>query len=222
MKRLSLLILLVASYVATAQGQGIDLTISGKGGNNTLYGYYGAVAAAVDYESDIHFAIRGGAQYSTIGRVAAECRPRYYHDFDFGRVSGEILLGYTYQSSLNNYMAGVGASLDIECIWLTLGYYLRTMTMGADYIFEPFNIYYELGIRCLHKVEKWDLNITFTNSQLFEIERHYQPSFALDAWWYPVERLGLQLGLNYKPAGMFNISSDYYQLYGNVGVCVRW
>jgi hypothetical protein len=54
------------------------------------------------------------------------------------------------------------------------------------------------------------------------LERHYQPSFAVEVWWYPNEKWGVQLGANYKPAGMFNISSDYYQMYGNIGVCYKW
>ena len=103
-----------------------------------------------------------------------------------------------------------------------MGYYSRAMMQGGDTINEQFNIYYELGIRCLPKLEKGDLNVIFTNSRIFELERHYQPSFAVEGWWYPTDKWGLQVGVNYKPAGMFNISSDFYQVYGNVGVCYKW
>ena len=204
------------------QAQSGDVTIGAKGGNSALFGAFGAVSAEAKYAAKDYFAIRGGAQYNTYGRVATEVRPQYFHDLSFGRVSAEVLFNYTYQSSLNSYAIGCGASLDVRYIWVTLGYYYRTMTMGGDKLNEPFNIYYELGIRCLPKLEKGDLNVILTNSRVFELERHYQPSFAIEGWWYPTEKWGVQLGVNYKPAGMFNISSDFYQVYGNVGVCYKW
>ena len=223
MKRFIVLTLLMAVVgIGGVRAQGGDVTLGVKGGENALFGPFAALSVEAKYEAKAHFALRGGAQYNTYNRVAAEVRPQYFYDLNFGRISGEVLLNYTYQSRLNNYSVGCGASLDVRYIWVTLGYYCRIMTMAADRVVEPFNIYYELGIRCLPKREQWDLNIILTNSRRFELERHYQPSFALEGWWYPLEKLGVQVGVNYKPAGMFNISSDYYQFYANVGVCYKW
>lgn len=210
------------AVVGRGQAQSGEVILGVKGGHSGPFGPFAAVNVQAKYAAAKYFALRGGAQYNTIARATAEVRPQYFHDFDFGRVGAEILFNYTYQSHLSSYAVGCGATLDILHIWATLGYYLRTMTMASDKISEPFNIYYELGIRCLPKSEKWDLNVILTNSQLFELERHYQPSFAVEGWWYPLERLGVQAGVNYKPAGMFNITSDYYQFYANVGVCYRW
>lgn len=217
---MALLILLAG--VGRMQAQSGDVAIGVKGGNSALFGAFGAVSAEAKYAAKDYFAIRGGAQYNTYGRVAAEVRPQYFHDLSFGRVSAELLCNYTNQGKQNNIAIGCGASLDVRYIWVTLGYYYRAMMQGGDTINEPFNIYYELGIRCLPKLEKGDLNVIFTNSRIFELERHYQPSFAVEGWWYPTDKWGLQVGVNYKPAGMFNISSDFYQVYGNVGVCYKW
>ena len=212
----------MVSYVSILSAKDSYATLGIKGGNNAIFGHFAAISAEAGYENEKYFAIFGGAQYNTIGSVTAEIRPRYFHDFKFGRLSGEILLGATYQSSIHNYIAGCGASLDITYIWANLGYYYRMMTPGEDCISEPFNIYYEFGIRCLPKCKKWDLNLILTNSRHFEIERHYQPSFTIDTWWYLSDRFALEFGVNYKPAGMFHISSEYYQLYANVGVCYKW
>ena len=97
-----------------------------------------------------------------------------------------------------------------------------SIRVDGEGICEPFNIYYELGICCIPKCKQWDLNLILTNSRHFEIERHYQPSFAIDTWWYPNDKFALQFGVNYKPAGIFNISSEFYQLYANIGVCYKW
>ena len=222
MKRLLLLLILFVTYAHALRAQDVYATFGVKGGHNALFGPFAAISAEAGYEAMRGFAISGGVQCSTIGRVVAEFRPRYFHDFDFGRLSGEVLLGYTYHSRMSNYIVGCGASLDIKALWATLGYYHRTITLAKDYICEPLNIYYELGVRCVPRREKWDLNIAVTNSRIFEVERHYQPSLVVDAWWYLLDRLSLLLGFNYMPAGMFNLSSDYGRAYANVGVCCRW
>ncbi len=222
MKRFFLLLTLIITSVGVLQAQSGALTLGIKGGHNAVHGPFVATSIESRYKFEEYFAIEGGAQYNTIGRVAAALMPHYFHDFSFGRISGEVLLDYSYQGRMNSYAIGCGASLDIRSLWVKIGYYHRTITLATDRLCEPFNIYYELGVRCLPRLNQWDLNILLTNCRLFELERHYQPSLAVDAWWYPIEELGVRLGISYKPAGMFNISSDYYQFYANVGVCYRW
>lgn len=223
MRRFVILIIAITlAITGKVEAQSGEAILTVKGGHNAPLGPFAAIAVQAKYVAAKHFALRAGAQYNTIARVTAEFRPQYFHDLSFGRVSAEILFNYTYQSHLNNYAIGCGATLDIPRLWVTLGYYHRTMAMNTDKLHEPFNLYYELGIRCLPKYKKWDLNVVFTNSQLFELERHYQPTLAVESWWYPLENLGVQLGVNYKPAGTFHLSSDYYQIYANVGVCYRW
>lgn len=222
MKRLLLLLIPFVTCTSMLSAQDTYTTFMVKGGHNALFGHYTALSADVGYEAERYFSIHGGAEYNTIDHVAVDFRPRYFHDFNFGRLNGELLLGYTYQSNMHNYVVGCGASLDVNRIWVTVGYYHRTITLGRDNINEPFNIYYELGIRCLRACERWDLNLILTNCRIFELERHYQPSYVLDAWWYPTDKLGVLLGGCFKPAGVFNISSEYFQVYANIGVCCKW
>ena len=222
MKRFYLLFLLLLTSSWALRAQSGEATLGVKGGNSAIFGSYAALYINADYEVADCFAVRGGAQYSTIGRTSAAIAPQYFHDFNFGRLSGEVIFNYSNQHSMHNYVIGGGISVDIRSLWATIGYYHRTITLGDNRINEPFNFYYELGVRCLPKLEQWDLNVLLSNCRMFELERHYQPSFAIEGWWYPLEQLGVQLGVNYKPAGLFNISSDYYQIYANIGVCYRW
>jgi hypothetical protein len=169
-----------------------------------------------------HFAISGGVQYSTIGRTALEARPSYFKSVKWGQISAEALLHYTYMYSLNNFAAGVGIKLETKWIDAKLGYYYRLYGSAGNIITEPFNLYYKGTIHCLPMFEKWDLDLTLTNCETFELERHYQPSFIVQGWYYPKKFLGITLGANYKPSGMFHLSSDYYQFYTKLGVCYRW
>ena len=70
--------------------------------------------------------------------------------------------------------------------------------------------------------EKWDLDLTMSNCETFELERHYQPSFMIQGWYYPKDFLGIALGVNYTPSGMLHRSADYYKIYTTAGICYRW
>ena len=223
MKKIILLLLFALGLGAgKAQAQQGEVLLGLRGGDNALLGAFGTLSIEVDYSFERCFSLRGGVLYNTIRRGVVELRPQYFYNLNFGRILAEFLLHYTHQNRVNNYAMGGGLALDVRRVWASLGYYYRVMTLGVDSVSEPFNIYYELGVRCLPKRESWDLNVILSNSRFFELERHYQPSLSVEAWWYPLSQLGVQVGAAYKPAGMFNLSSDYYQLCANVGVCYRW
>lgn len=225
-------ILAILLGVSSLQAQQCAVTLGIKAGRNYSLGALTALYADASYTAHKHLAIQGGAQYSTLSRLVAqgsaidrltlELRPAYFHDLKCGRLQTQLLLHYTHQASTRSYALGCGAELDTRLVDLTLGYYYRTIGIDNATVKEPFNIYYALRLNCLPNAERWRLDVVFSNCLPYELERHYQPSYTVECWWHPTEHLGVQLGLNYKPAGMFHISSDYYQLYSNIGLCYKW
>ena len=217
-----LLLLFIGTCSFTMNAQDDELMIRLRTGHNSTFGGFAALSLETLQTFDSNLQINGGVQYNSIGRTAIEARPGYYKDYDWGRITAEALLAYKNLASVNSLAAGAGVEASGRWVAVRFGYYYHLYGRGGETINEPFNIYYELGVRCLPKREKWDLNVVLSNSQLLELERHYQPSLSLEGWWYPMPKLGVQLGLNYKPAGMFNITSDYYQFFADLGVCYRW
>lgn len=220
MKRLLVILLLLFPVLSRAQEGQVRLNI--KGGNNSAWGNFAAFSAECSYSLKKYFSIEGGLQYGTSGAIATEIRPSYFHDFDKGRLHGELLLHYNPYGSIHNVAAGVGAGFTARYVFARLGYYYRVFASGKDSFCEPFNIYYELGVSCLPKIPRWDLRVSVSNCRHFELERHYQPALYIDGWWYPVSSVGISVGAAYKPSGMFHVSSDYYQFYGSIGACYRW
>ncbi len=206
----------------TRVATGGDITFDTRCGYNASFGWYGTAAFTAQYSLPHFFHLKGGIQYNSIQRIAAEVRPAYFYDFECGRIHAEILCHYNRQGAINTICVGGGIGFTMPYIWANLGYYYRCFGYETLSLQEPFNIYYELGVNCLPKVEKWDLMIAATNSTLYDVERHYQPSLVVKSWWYPTSSVGIMLGAAYKPAGMFNISSNHYQTYINVGVQYRW
>ena len=221
--RLKILILsLLLSFAAFLPAQEGNLNLNLKGGNNAALGYFAALSLDACHSMEKYFSVEGGFQYNSLKGFVAEARPACFYDFSAGRLSVEALLHYSPYSGIHNYALGGGVSFDSRYISATLGYYYRAFATDGNTLSEPFNIYYGLTVNCLPTVSKWDLKFSLSNSRIFELERHYQPSLFVDAWWYPADKYGITLGVCYKPAGMFNLSSDYYQLYANIGGCYRW
>ena len=216
----TMLLLLLFSGVCVAQQGEVVLRL--QGGDNAAFGGFGVAQLQGSYSLERHFKACAGVGYNTIGRTAVEARPAYFHNLNFGSLRAELMLHYVRQGAVNNGALGVGVGFECPYVWATIGYYHRQMWAEGSQVAEPFNIYYELGINCLPKLERWDLRVVFSNSRLLELERHYQPSLYVDGWWYATTHIGVMVGIGYKPAGMFNITTDYYQLNGQVGLCYRW
>jgi hypothetical protein len=199
-----------------------EVTVGLRAGHNAAFGGFAAMSVETYQTIRGGLAISGGVQYNTIGKTTLEARPAYTIGFDWGRLTPELLLTYTDLASTGSFAAGAGLGADFGRVSAKLGYYYHTFGGHGGWITEPFNIYYELNVHLLKKVEDWKVDLTITNNEMFELERHYQPSFIAWCCHYPTDRLGISFGIGCKPAGMFHMSADYYQTYIKTGVCYRW
>lgn len=216
---LSLIFASLAGLLSAQEGAvGINMRI----GNNATFGNFGALALVAQHHFTDNFALEGGILTTSYERFSAEVRPSYLHNLPFGALHFEALLHHTSQSSMGNFALGGGVGIRTNRLWATLGYYHRTLYSDGESLTEPFNLYYEFGVNCLPSLSDWDLTVALSNSHFLDLERHYMPSLTVDGWWYPNEKMGVTLGIHYTPTGVFFISSDYYQLYANLGVCYRW
>lgn len=214
------LLLLASSTILNAQEGSVTLGV--RAGYSSPFGGFSSVSLEADHSFKQNFALIGGAQYNSIGKTAIEMRPSYFHDFECGRLSAEILMHLTKLSSVTNSAIGAGVGFKANVLSARVGYYYRILGSKNSTIKEPFNIYYELGVSCLPNVPKWDLDLLITNCEIFELERHYQLSYIVQGWYYPIDNIGITLGISYKPAGMFNMSTDRYRFSSKLGVSYKW
>lgn len=213
-------LLTCSAYILAAQDSALRLRL--KAGDKASHGAFISSSIEGEHSLDELFAVRGGLMYSSIGRTALELRPELFHDLSWGRFKAEALFHYSRQGSINNTAAGLGLGLDIRWVYAKAGYYYRSISSKSDKITEPLNCFYELGVRFLEKNDRWDLDFIITNSEMFELERQYQMTALLDGCWHAGKNLGINFGVGYKPSGTFHMSSDYYQLFGTLGLCYRW
>ena len=215
-------IILLTAFTATLKAQDDKIMLGLRAGHNAVFGGFAAVSLETVQTIDEDFSIIGGLQYNSIGKTALEACPAYSFSFPWGNISAQMLLSYSNMTSVNNIAAGAGALLTSRWFGCRLGYYYRLYGGKSGYINEPFNIYYELCANLLPMIDDWDLQLFITNCELFELERHYQPTFLVQCNYYPFSNIGFNVGLGCKPAGMFHLSADYYQSFMKLGVCYRW
>ena len=215
---------LISAAMTSAQEPVRDdaLTLEMRAGHSAVYEYFTAASLKTLQTFDDNFFLEAGIRYSSIGKTALEARPAYHMEMPWGMLSAEAILEYTNLNSVNNFAAGAGVGISGTWIGGRLGYYYRLYGGKGGKIHEPFNIYYELCANFLPMIRYWDLQFAITNCEMFELERHYQPTFMIECFHYPMDALGVSLALGCKPAGIFNMSVGYYQTFINLGVCYRW
>ncbi len=199
-----------------------EVALGVRGGYNAALGGYSALSLEGGCGITDGVDVSGGVQWATYGRTAVELRPSYSHTTTWGSLHARTLLHYTHHASFHNFAAGVGVGMSSRVVFATLGYYYRTYGGRGGQINEPFNLFYELGFNFLPDADMFDLQLVYTNHELFELERHYQPTWIVRGEWAVNESLGVSLAVNYKSAGMFNMSADFYQLNIKAGLCYRW
>ena len=182
--RYLLLILLITSSAIGLRAQDDEVMLNLRSGYNAALGTFAAVSIETIQTYDCDFKISAGVQYSTIGKTALEACPAYAITYKWGKITPEVLLAYTNMSSVNSFAVGAGVGGDFGEVSAKLGYYYHKFGGKGGKITEPFNIYYELSVHLLRKVENWKMDLIITNNEIFDLERHYQPSFVVECFHY--------------------------------------
>lgn len=216
------LALLVAICPTLLKAQENDIRVGLRAGHNAVFGGFAAASLETNQTFCKDFSISGGVQYNTIGKTALEARPGYIMNFDWGRLTAETLVFYSNLSNVDNFAAGAGARAEFGRTSMQLGYYYRVYGNEVNKLTEPFNLYYELRVGLLENTKDWDLDLILTNNEIFELERHYQPTYLAECFYYPTDNLGVTLGVGYKPSGTFHIAAGYYQTFIKTSLCYRW
>ena len=216
------LALILAIMPTLLKAQENDIKVGLRAGHNAVFGGFTAASLETTQTFCKDFSLSGGVQYNSIGKTALEARPAYKMDFDWGKLTAEMLAFYSNLSNTDNFAAGAGARAEIGRTSMQLGYYYRVYGNDTNKLTEPFNLYYSLRVHLFQNNEDWDLDLILTNNEIFELERHYQPTYLAECFYYPTDNLGLTLGVGYKPSGTFHIAAGYYQTFIKTSVCYRW
>ena len=78
---------------------------------------------------------------------SSEARPSYHIIFDWGKLSAEALLAYTYLSSINNFAFGADLGLEFGHIKAKFGYYYRMYGIKRRFLMTPVSIFSQIWVQ---------------------------------------------------------------------------
>ena len=112
--RLLLTLSLLAFCSSVLSAQDDELKVGLRAGHNAAFDSFAALSLETVQTIGQNISISGGLQYNTIGKTALEVRPAYNMNFNWGKVSAEVLAAYTNLTSINSFATGAGAASRIS------------------------------------------------------------------------------------------------------------
>lgn len=230
---IAVFLLLFLSMSSRAQ----EATLLGRvyvtGGQNYSEGIYGSVAALVDWRAAEGLVLTAGAEGFRAKGFALTGGWRCRTAWAGGRLSlfGRYLWRRLERWNIDECSAHTGLSWRSTHWLASLGVANRfmrpvrayDMDHGQAWVFEPFNILYELQYTLpLGRAERWALALRVADFDWFLTDRAYQPLFSMAVSRTLGHGLTAAARAVCQPTGMLSLSANYYHVFVNLGIEKQW
>ena len=133
------------------------------------------------------------------------------------------------RNAMSDITAALGVGYRMDYVSVTLGVFSRVFDDWTrdwhthdTYVVEPFNLLYRLEVFCRPQNNPWNISFLFSDVDDYQMERMWQPLFALGAYCDVVDHWRLNFGLQCKPTGMFHLDATFYGITFRTGFSYRF
>jgi len=198
---------------------------------NTTWGHHGNFDIQALMPINPHFEMEAKLQFSTANVYTGglQIRPK------FELPAGELFIetDVMYRAIARNRVGDITASLGIgyrmDYISITLGVFSRVLNdwdrswySDESFVVEPFNLLYRVEVFCRPQNNNWNLSFLISNVDDYQMERMWQPLFAVGAWYDITDHWRLNFGAQCKPTGMFHLDATFYGATFRTGFSYRF
>ena len=198
---------------------------------NTTWGHHGNFDIQALMPINPHFEMEAKLQFSTANVYTGglQIRPK------FELPTGELFIetDVMYRAIARNRVGDITASLGIgyrmDYISITLGVFSRVLNdwdrswySDESFVVEPFNLLYRVEVFCRPQNNNWNLSFLISNVDDYQMERMWQPLFAVGAWYDITDHWRLNFGAQCKPTGMFHLDATFYGATFRTGFSYRF
>ena len=198
---------------------------------NTTWGHHGNFDIQALMPINPHFEMEAKLQFSTANVYTGglQIRPK------FELPTGELFIetDVMYRAIARNRVGDITASLGIgyrmDYISVTLGVFSRVLNdwdrswySDESFVVEPFNLLYRVEVFCRPQNNNWNLSFLISNVDDYQMERMWQPLFAVGAWYDITDHWRLNFGAQCKPTGMFHLDATFYGATFRTGFSYRF
>lgn len=226
-------LLLALSLSATAQltERPVELRFFGGYVYNDVLGHSGNFDLQTTVPVNRHFEFDAALQASTRNSYAAALNMRPLFPLSVGELYLENRLLYRFMASSHQYdfnaALSAGYRMDyvdvrIGCFGRVMGDHRRNPHSADEPVIEPFNLLYRVEAFVRPQTSFWNLSFAAGNIDDYQMERMWQPMFAANFRYNPIENLSVLGGVECKPTGMFHLNAQFYALYTRIGIAYRF
>lgn len=224
---LSIVFFVFAPALVYGQQTGIGITALGEYSYNTTYGHHGNLDLMAEIPYKGVFEFQPALQLSTANTYTAALQTRALFALPAGSLylKNRILFKDVARSGMYDACLGLSLGYDWDYLDVEFGMFGRFMdSFDRDWhtldgtICEPFNLLYSITGRIRPADSSWNIYLALSNTDIFQLERMWQPIFHLGGWLNLSDRLRLGCELISKPTGMFHLNAEFYSITARAGI----
>ena len=198
---------------------------------NTTWGHHANFDIQGLMPFNPYFEMEARLQFSTanVHTLALQFRPKFELPVGEMFLETDVYSRFVSRSQMNDFTAALGVGYRMDYVSVTLGVFARVLDdwnrewhTNDTYVVEPFNMLYRLEVLCRPQTNPWNLSFIFTDFDDYQMERMWQPLFAIKAYWDVVDHWRLNFGVQCKPNGMFHLDATFYGATFRTGFSYRF
>ncbi|MBO7458759.1 MAG: hypothetical protein J6T80_05850 [Paludibacteraceae bacterium] len=170
-------------------------------------------------------------QFSTanVHTGVVQVRPKFELPVGELFLETDVLCKLVARSRMTDMDVALALGYRMDYVSVTLGVFSRVMSdwdrdwhTTDSYMVEPFNLLYRLEVFGRPQNNPWNISFLFSNVDDYQIERMWQPLFALGAWYDIDDHWRINAGVQCKPTGMFHLDATFYGITARAGFSYRF
>jgi hypothetical protein len=198
---------------------------------NTTWGHHGNFDIQALMPINPHFEMEAKLQFSTANVYTGGLQIRPKFELPAGElfIETDVMYRAIARNRVGDITAALGIGYRMDYISITLGVFSRVLNdwdrswySDESFVVEPFNLLYRVEVFCRPQNNNWNLSFLISNVDDYQMERMWQPLFAVGAWYDITDHWRLNFGAQCKPTGMFHLDATFYGATFRTGFSYRF
>lgn len=186
---------------------------------NTTWGHHANLDVQALMPFNPHFEMEAKLQFSTanVHTGVLQMRPKFELPVGELFLETDVLCKLVARNRVSDLDMALALGYRMDYVSVTLGVFGRVIHdwdrnrhSNESYVVEPFNMLYRLEVFVRPQNNPWNLSFLLTNTDDYQMERMWQPLFAVGAWYNVTDHWRVIAGVQCKPTGMFHFDATFY------------
>ena len=236
MRKFTLFLMLLCSMAVFSANPGFGdrkYTVSGiaEYSYNTAWGHHVNfdIQGLMPFNPYVEMEARLQFSSANVHSGALQIRPKFELPVGEMFLETDIYYRAVARAQMSDITAALALGYRMDYVSVTLGVFSRVLDdwnrdwhTNDTYVVEPFNLLLRLEVFARPQNNPWNISFIFSNVDDYQMERMWQPLFALSAYYDVTNHWRLNFGVQCKPTGMFHLDATFYGATARAGFSYRF